>query len=186
MKRKRMLYLLALCLGFSGVVAKTTWATNTPADATITITPVANVSLSVSPTTYAFGTLDISASSNSASAVSLTNNGQVDVSVTKQITNQSNPAGWTAGASAALDTYVLYVATSTTRPGVSDFTTGAHAFGALSNVTSLEGLGGGNPIVTNPAGILPSVNLWFRLDMPTTVSSQIAREITVRFTGTAQ
>jgi hypothetical protein len=30
------------------------------------------------------------------------------------------------------------------------------------------------------------VNLWFKLNMPSTVSAQTAREITVRFTGTAQ
>ena len=70
---------------------------------------------------------------------------------------------------------------------LTDFTTGAIISSARSNnVTALEGLGGGTPIVTNPAGVLPSVALWFRLDMPTTVSSQVAREITVRFTGTAQ
>ena len=58
MKRQRKLLLLALSLGFSGVLGKSCWATAT-ADATITITPVANVSLIVSPTTYAFGALDV-------------------------------------------------------------------------------------------------------------------------------
>jgi len=180
MKRKTKL-LMAVGLGL-GILGKSpqVWAIST-ADATITITPVANVSLAISPTTYAFGTLDVNTSSVTASALTLTNNGEVDVTVSKQVTNESNPAGWTSGTAAAADTYALYTATSTFQPGISDFQTGAHQYGALNNVTPLEGLGGSTPTVA----VSNSVALWFRLDVPTIVSSQQAREITVRFTGTA-
>ena len=180
MNRKTKL-LMAVGLGV-GMLGKgpQVWASST-ADATITITPVANVSLAISPTTYAFGTLDVNTSSVTASALTLTNNGEVNVTVSKQVTNQSNPAGWTSGAAAAADTYALYTATSTFQPALSDFTAGNHLFGAINNVTALEGLGGSTPTVN----VSNSVAVWFRLDVPTIVSSQVAREITVRFTGTA-
>jgi hypothetical protein len=165
-----------------GMLSKGTavWA-SPAADATITITPVANVSLAISPTTYAFGTLDVNTSSVTASALTLTNNGEVNVTVDKRVTNESNPAGWTSGTAAAPDTYALYTATSTFQPASSDFSTGNHQLGALNTITPLKGLGGSTPTVA----VANSVALWFRLDVPTIVSSQAAREITVRFTGTA-
>jgi hypothetical protein len=180
MNRKTKL-LMAVGIGL-GMLGKGSWVwANPSADATITITPVATVSLSISPTTYAFGVLDVNTSSVTASALTLTNNGEVNVTVSKQVTNQSNPAGWTSGTAAAADTYALFASTSTFQPAVSDFTTGSHQFGAQSNVTALEGLGGATPTIA----VSSTVALWFRLDVPTIVSSQVAREITVRFTGTA-
>ncbi len=153
-----------------------------PVDGTITVTPVATVSLTLAPTTYAFGPVAVALSTVSVSSLTLTNVGEVAVTVDKRIQSESSPAGWTAGAAAGADTYVLYVATSTFQPSPGAFTAGAHRFGAVSNVTNLNGLGGTQPIVA----VGGAVDLWFKLDMPLTVSSQAARTITVRFTGTAQ
>jgi uncharacterized membrane protein len=79
--------------------------------AVITVTPIADVSLTLNVTSYAFGPLAISASSNSATALTLTNNGQINITVDKRITTESNPVGWTAGTVAGMNTYVLYIAT---------------------------------------------------------------------------
>jgi hypothetical protein len=150
-------------------------------DGTITVTPVAAVSLALAPTTYAFGSVGVAISTVSISSITLSNVGSVAATVDKQIQTQSAPAGWTAGNSAGADTYVLYVATSTFQPNPGDFITAAHRFGAQANVTNLNGLGGNQPTLA-PADV---ADLWFRLDMPTTVTTQAARTITVRFTGTA-
>jgi len=167
-------------LGSPGV-----WATNTPVDATITVTPIVNVSLSISPTTYAFGALAVNTSSVTASKLTLSNNGDVDVTVDKRI--QSDPANWIADVSTTTPNhYELYVATATTRPNLTDFSTANHRFGAVSAVTALKGLGGSSPVVSTSGGTLPSVDLWFRLDMPTAVTTSAAQTITVRFTGTGQ
>jgi hypothetical protein len=77
---------------------------------------------------------------------------------------------------------VLYVTTSTYQPQPGDFTAGSHRFGAQANVTNLNGIAGNQPTLA-PTGV---ADLWFKLDMPTSVTSQVARTITVRFTGTAQ
>ena len=153
-----------------------------PVDGTITVTPVATVSLALAPTTYAFGSVDVNVSTVSVSSITLTNNGSVSVTVDKRIQTESSPAGWTAGTAAGADTYVLYVATSTFQPNPGGFAAGTHRFGAQANVTNLNGLGGNQPTIA-PAGV---ADLWFKLDMPTSVTSQAARTITVRFTGTAQ
>jgi len=183
MKRiKLKVALLSVALGMG--VGKS-GATNTPVDATITVTPIVNVSLAISPTTYAFGALAVNSSSVTATRLTLSNNGDVDATVDKRI--QSDPANWIGDVSTTTPNhYILYVATATTRPNSTDFTTANHRLGAVANVTALKGLGGGSPIVTTAAGSLPSVDLWFRLDMPVSVTTAASQTITVRFTGTGQ
>ena len=166
-------------LGSPGV-----WAAST-VDATITVTPIVSVSLAISPTTYAFGALAVNTSSVAATRLMLSNNGDVDVTVTKQV--QTDPANWVADVSSTTPNhYVLFVATSVARPAVADFSTANHRFGALANSSALKGLGTGTPTITTSGGSLPSVDLWFRLDMPTQVTTSAAQTITVRFTGTGQ
>lgn len=153
-------------------------------DGTVTVTPVATVNLALAPTTYAFGNVDVGVgiSTVAVSSITLSNTGSVSVTIDKRITDESSPAGWTAGTAAAQNTYVLYVATSTFQPNPGGFTAGDHRFGLLNAVTSLDGLGGSTPTI----GIAGAADLWFKLDMPTSVANQTARTITVRFTGTAQ
>ena len=162
-----------------------------PIDATITVTPVATVDLALSVTTYAFGSLDVNTSSITASSITLRNVGNVDVTVNKEILTQSNPAGWTAATSAqsgavAADRYALYVATDVARPSSGLFTVADHLFNGQASYNALKGSGGGTPVVTTSAGALKEVYLWFRLDMPSSVTSQVAREITMQFNGIAQ
>ncbi len=159
-----------------------------PEDGTITVTPVATVNLSLSPTTYAFGPLTVNTSSVAASAIQLSNIGSVDVTVDKNIQTQSAPAGWTAATIAspavALNKYALYVATAAARPATGDFVDASHLFNGTAG-NDLLGLGGGNPVITTSGGAAPNVDLWFKLSMPSQVTTQIAREILVRFTGAA-
>ena len=176
---------LALAVVLVGVGQRALWAANTPADGTITVTPLANVSLALAPTTYAYGQLAVNISSVSATALTLSNNGDVDVTVDKRI--QSDGANWIGDTSNATPNhYVLYVATSVARPVVGDFTAADHRFGAVSNVSNLKGSGGGSPLFTTSGGATPSADLWFRLDTPQTITTAAAQTITVRFTGTAQ
>jgi hypothetical protein len=157
-------------------------------DATITVTPVANVSMALTPSSYNFGNLDVNTSSVSAVAMALSNTGDVDISVTKQIPNDSGVFVADVSSTTA-NHYVLYVATSTNRPASSAFVAANHRIGkAIANTgaaSGLTGLGGGTPSITTSGGALPSVDLWYRLDMPTTVTTTAAQTITVRFTGTA-
>jgi len=115
--------------------------------------------------------------------ITLRNNGQVNVKVDKRITAQGT---WTAGAAGGANTFALYTSTSVARPSIADFVIDTHPlFGALNADTQLTGVLGTQPTLT-PSGGTQTVDLWFRLDMPTSVTAQTAQEITMRFTGTAQ
>ena len=154
-------------------------------DATITVTPNPSLNLTIAPTTYSFGTsVDVALSTVAISSLTITNAGQVSLTVNKAITNQSNPAGWTAAGvgdpTPDLDRYVLYAATSTFHPG-EQFTNADHLFNGLNNANALEGVGGSAPTL----GISGRVDVWFKLQMPNSVSNSTARTITVAFTGQA-
>ena len=153
-------------------------------DLTITVTPIVTVSLTLNTTTYDFGNIDVNSSTQSATALSISNDGDVTVSIDKQISNQSNPIGWTAGSVASMDTYVLYCATASVRPLLSDFSA-ATIFGAQGQDSALTGLTGITPLIP-PFGADATTDLWFRLDMPSGVSDLTSKNITVRFTGVAR
>ena len=187
-KHRNRWKLALLGIGMLGLASTRAWAaTSTAAYATITVTPAADVSLDiVGTTTYAYGILDVSAvsvSSVSASKITLRNNGQVDVKVDKRITNQGT---WTAGAAGGANTFALYASTSVARPSIADFAlTGPSLFGALNADSQLTGVLGTQPVLATSGGT-QTVDMWFRLDMPTSVTDQTGQTITMRFTGTAQ
>src|SRR3954466_5465943 len=110
---KKYLTLAAMVVALASSKA---WAVVTGSvDGTITVTPSVTVTLQLSPTTYAFGQLAVNTSSVSASALRLTNTGDVDVTMTKKI--QADPTDWIADTSTTTPNhYILYVATSTARP----------------------------------------------------------------------
>jgi len=177
MKALKYLGLIGLLVFVSGVGK--VWAAN-PIDATITVTPVATVSLTLPTTTYAFGNVPVNTSTSSAAALTLNNAGTVGVSVQKEIFNQSAPAGWIAGGSAGADQYVLYCATAAAEIPIENYSanTKFDVESAYNDLTDAAGLG-------NTIAVSGSVDLWFRLDMPTSVGSQLARTITIRFNAAA-
>jgi hypothetical protein len=178
-----------------GLVGSNVWAANIGyIDGTITVTPVANVSLQLSPTTYAFGELDVNTSSVTGTALTLSNTGNIAARITKQIPTDGGL--WVADVSSTTPNhYILSVATSSFAPNAdgSQFSeTGTvHRFGpAFDNGgadTALRGLqgGGANVDLDAAGGAAPSAQLWFKLDMPVSVTSTAGQEILVRFTGTA-
>jgi hypothetical protein len=175
MKRSMKFAALAAMVSWLGPAAH---ATNTPVDATITVTPVADVTLSFTgSTTYDFGSLDVAVSSISATSLVLKNDSEVNVEVNKHIENNG---GWTHSGTVGVDTFSLHVATAAARP--SDIFGANHLFPNNSGAQNrLRGIGNGTPQLAPDA----TAELWFRLGMPTTVSSQAQKTITVRFTGVA-
>ena len=152
-------------------------------DGTITVTPLATVMLQLSPTYYSYGTLPVGVGQSSITAnfLTLSNTGQVNVTMQKQVTAGG---GWTPSTAVSTDTFVLWVTTANAMPAAAEFTA-ATQFGALSNNTNLTAAGGTQITLTTDA-TLPSVKLWFKLDMPTQVTTSSSRLISVRFTGTGQ
>jgi hypothetical protein len=119
--------------------------------------------------------------------MTLNNTGDISIAVTKQIVTDAG--NWVADiSSAAANHYMLFVATSAARPNIdgSEFTALNHLIGASmtngGSTSNLLGLGGGNPTIATSGNEV----LWYRLDMPATVTASAQRSMTVRFTGTAQ
>ena len=180
MKTKALKYLgLAALLALVSGACKV-WAAN-PVDGSITVTPVANVSLALPTTFYAFGNVPVNTSTTSMSALALNNVGNVGVTVQKQVFSQSIPAGWTVAASSATDQYTLYCATAAAAIAMGSYSANTKFLteGVYNNLTDAAGAGNSIPVSGG-------VNLWFRLDMPTAVGSQLARTITIRFNAAAQ
>ena len=148
-------------------------------DGTITVTPVASVMLQLSPTFYAFGNVDVNTTTNSITALVLSSTGTVGATMQKHVLTE--PSGWTAAAAAAANVYVLHATAQATNPGGAalDAATKFLAANALSNLTD-------NSTTQTALSASGTVNLWYRLVMPTATTTQAARTITVRYTGTAQ
>src|SRR6478752_6912474 len=88
--QKQWLAALVVAVGLSSPV----WAANTDSkDATITVTPVANVTMTLSPSTYDFGNINVNTSTTSAIPMVLANTGNVNIAVTAEI--QGNDLGST-------------------------------------------------------------------------------------------
>ncbi|PKM99483.1 MAG: hypothetical protein CVU78_06050 [Elusimicrobia bacterium HGW-Elusimicrobia-2] len=146
---------------------------------TVTVTPTGlSVSLTPPTTTYAFGDVAVQTSSGALTPITLTNNGSVGVTLKKNIGVE--PAAWTAGATAAPNVYVLYVATSTTQPSYVDLAANCKYAASLAsnNLTDAAGFGGG--VVDYDDKVV----LWFAIDMPTTSGSSSAQTIVTHIDAT--
>jgi hypothetical protein len=182
MNRQKMKWTLALAAVVVGFLGSKAMAADN-VDASITVTPVATVSLSITPTTYAYGNIETSSQAVATSSLTLTNAGQVNVTVSKRVDIEA--ANWTVNTAPGANQYALYVATSTFMPAAADYVANDHRFGAVGVGSPLRGLGGTTTALTT-SGAASIADLWFRLDTPTTVTTQAPQTITVKFTGTAQ
>ena len=171
---------VAVAVGLVGLVWSKAQAVDYT-DASITVTPTADVTLSLSPASFTFpASLDV-ASSSVTPKMTLTNGSHVDVTVTKYV---QSPGGWTTSGTPALDNFALYVATAAAQPVPADFSaTGLLVPATLVGADSLKSLDGVESALTADGG---NVDLYFKLSMPTAVSNTSARTIVVRFTGTAK
>ena len=102
----------------------------------------------------------------------------------KNVLIESTPGGWTAKAAlpAAADQYVLHATAQAGAPDAAAALNSATIFAAglaLNNLTN-------NGVTQTALSASGSINLWYRLVMPTNTTSQAARTITLRYTGTAQ
>jgi hypothetical protein len=151
----------------------------------ITVTIAASKSLSVSATTYAFGAVAVNSSTESTTAITVTNNSGALVE-TYAVTGANAPsqdAGttWTLASSPGTDTYVLGAMFSTAQPGNLDASwTTSLLNNATPVVCSATNLGNGTAGESG-ASVLPAAtrSLWFRMKTPTAISDAGAHKATI-------
>lgn len=172
-----------LALGLFNLKADRLWADgatsiSSSAVVDVLVTPVVTVSLTANPTYYNFGTLELNSSSISAAAVTITNAGNVGVTMQK---HNNNPSGWTIGTSTGADIFSLYTATADARPTLGALETAANRLS--TSLSNLQGNGGATQVSMNAN---QAVNVWFEIHMPTTTTSALQKTIPVHFVGTSQ
>lgn len=146
------------------------------------VVPIVTTSLVSAPTYYNFGNLEVGTSSNSATALELTNDGTIGIKIEKVVWNDD---GWNITLSTnQVDGFNLWAqakSTEAARPNISDFTeadthnfskdgTGSSYYNNLTDDT-------GTQIDLDPE---EKANLWLRIDLPAKVTTGSQQRIKVK------
>ena len=179
----KKLLVVGMVVGLLGLMAGTVMAASTDsANVNLLVTPVVLTSLTVSPTYYDFGNVDVKASTCSVSALTLTNDGTIGILIDKTLWAQD---GWRIDySSTAQDGFDLWAMVGDNQPGQATFETALSSF----NETGLYALnalteGSGTQVDMDP---LDTESIWFRLDMPGTVTETRQQLLHVRLRATAK
>jgi hypothetical protein len=180
---KKLLIGLMVAVGVIGLMAGTGYAATDAALINLLVTPIVTTSLTVSPTYYVFGSVDVQTTTGSISGLTLTNDGDIDFSVEKELMDDGD---WIIEVSStAEDGFDLWALVSDNQPDHAAFVTAVSSFGkdGLNQVTNLhDGDNGNNQLEMSKD---QTDLLWFRLDMPYAVSLSAEQTIKVRLTATS-
>ena len=172
-----------MVVGILGMMVGTGFAATDATMINLLVTPVVTTSLTVSPTYYDFGSVSVQSTTGSVTALTLTNNGDIDITVQKECTDDD---GWHIQVSStAEDGFDLWALVSDNQPNHTAFVTAIASFGKNDTyqVTNLHDADNSN------AQLLMSKDqtdlMWFRLDMPYAVSQSAEQTIKVRLTATS-
>ncbi len=178
----KKLILGLMVVGLVGLMAGTGEAATDSNDIDLYVTPLVTTSLTVSPTFYNFGIVAVDSSTGSVSALVLTNDGDIEIVIRKEITASD---GWyITRSSSAEDGFDLWAMVSDSQP---DHATFENTFASFSKT----GLGVENilPYTTGSQVTMSkdeTNNMWFRLDMPYAVSESREQKIEIQLTAESQ
>ena len=181
---KKLLAVL-MVVGLLGMMAGTVMAGSSTdsANVSLLVTPVVTASLTVSPTFYNFGSVDLNKSTCSTSGLTITNDGDVGITVDKTVWDD---ASWDVTASSTvLDGFDLWAMASDTAVGQGDFETALSSFNESALMSAYNAL---TDISKAAISIDPlnTKSIWFRLDMPKYVTVSGEQTIHVRLRGNAR
>ena len=154
-------------------------------DVTVTVAPIVSEAFTVTPDSYAFGSLALSVSSNSASGLTIENTGDVGMTFEKTVQSiGSTGDAWTLATSTGTQNeFVLYAMTKATKPGIAEFDAAVSTFSTTLTTYNDLVTSGDSQVDLNPSA---TADLWLCIDMPSEVSTDDAQTITVRLRGTAK
>ena len=178
----KKLIVLLMVVGLVGIMAGMGEAATDPAKVNLFVTPVVSTSLTVSPTYYYFGSVNVDTSTGSVTALVLTNNGDIDITIEKEMLEDG--ADWDITLSSSVeDGFRLWAMISDNQPSHAAFEAGFSSF-SKANLNTLNNL-------TDTSGTLVEMskdetnNMWFRLDMPYAVSVTDEQKIQIRLKATS-
>ncbi len=178
----KKLILGLMVVGLVGVMVGTGEAATDPAKIDLYVTPIVATSLTVNPTYYNFGSVAVGVSTGSTSALTITNNGSIDVTIEKEVNADDD---WDITLSSTTkDGFILWAMVSDNQPNHAAFVTGESSF-------SIAGLNQLNDLTDTTATQVSmskdeTNNLWFRLDMPDSSSTGTEKKLQIRLKATSQ
>jgi len=174
---RKMFLGMLMVVGVVGLMAGVAMATSTDsADINLLVTPIVRCDLNVSPTYYNFGNVQVKKSTCSVTALVLTNAGDVGITIDKTV--WTDDAWDITKSSTSQDGFDLWAMAQTLAPGQAAYTTSESSFNE-SGLTVMNALTY-NTKVRVDMSPTDTANLWFRLDMPRFVTSDVQRTIHVR------
>ena len=178
---RKMFLGMLMVIGVVGVMAGVALASTSSANINLLVTPITTTSLTVNPTYYNFGNVAVKTSTCSVTALVITNNGSVGITVDKTVwTDDSWDIALSSAVQNGFNLYAMVNASAAGKAlfdtGLSTFTKVLQTFNALTNSSAAA------------VSMVPDAtnNLWFRLDMPKSSSTSSQKTIHVRLRGTTQ
>jgi hypothetical protein len=181
-KKKLSLGLIVAALGLVCMTKPAQAAQSENLDITVSI--LANKSLSVNTTYYDFGAMTVNTSSVSTTSIIVTNNsGALVETYTIQGASATSTGGgtnWALAASTGTDIYALAAQFGTARP-TDDDASWANDDLTYSAITATPSVLGNGTAAQSGASVNPSAtrNLWFRIRTPGVVSDTTQRKATI-------
>ena len=157
------------------------FAGSTTRDVTITVAPVVEEAFTIVPDTIGLGTVEVGVSTGNVTALVITSTGTVTLTFEKTVWSITGGSGhdWTMADPAAKDAFLLHAQAQAGAGAWTDdsveFSTILQTYNNLTNAT-------GTQLSLDKDA---SENLWFMLDMPTSVSYGDSQTIVVRIKGTS-
>ena len=154
-----------------------------PQDVIITVTPVTAEAFTIIPGTINLGIVDVGESTGNVTALEIKNTGNITLTFTKTVETIAGSAThpWTMADPAGEDTFLLHAQAQATSPGAwtddaVEFSTTLTTYNDLTNATATQ----------LSLDKDETEDLWFMLDMPTSVSYSDTQTITARIKGTSE
>jgi len=181
MKRLIGLGLAILLVCGLGVVS---FAAEVTQDVTITVTPVTAEAFTITPSTITLGTVDVGVSTGNVSALVIENTGNITLTFTKTVQSITGSAAhdWTMADPAAANTFLLHAqaqaAAGVWTDDAVEFSTTTVTYNNLTDASGVQ--------LSLDSEITTTENLWFMLDMPTSVDYSDTQTIMARIKGTSE
>ena len=151
-------------------------------DVTITVTPVTAEAFTITPAEINLGTVDVGVSTGNVSALEIENTGNITLTFTKTVQSISGDSAhdWTMDDPAAANAFLLHAQAQAaagvwTDPAV-EFSTTTTTYNNLTDASAVQ-----LSLIMDA-----TQNLWFMLDMPTSISYSDTQTITARIKGTSE
>ena len=176
-----------MVVGIMGLGAGTAMAASTDsANINVLVTPVVSVDISVSPASYDFGNIAVYTSTCSVTAITLTNAGSVGFTVEKTVWNDGSDWDITKS-STEKDGFDLWAIVKDVQPGQVDFDVAVSTSHKFKKATGASGI---NTLIDKDTTAKVNMDaeatekMWFRLDMPQSVTNVNQQTIQVRLKAT--